>query len=371
VNRRTRSGGDHGDRPYSQTSPHPTAATPQADGNATIAPNIEASLSESHKALALLARLVVDFTSVLSPPDLLGRVTRALREEVGFDSCVVSLLANEDGEDVLVVRAASGHREVMKGKVLRGRGLSWAVMDSATPLLVNDLTSEPRWFLKDERCRSAIFTPLTVQRGPIGVLSAYRETVDGFTNADLHLLTAVARYLASAVEVARLYEQLMTLAATDPLTRLANRRAFLERVESEIARSRRAGSQFCVVLLDLNHFKTVNDVGGHAMGDQVLRDMADGMVRVIRQSDVAGRFGGDEFTLLLPESTSEEALEVLNRLRHVITSLMTQTGRSMEMSFSWGIAVCPDDGTEVGQLLQVADRRLYMMKGTPLKDGNP
>jgi len=325
------------------------------------------SRTGSQEAVAFLARLALDFMSVLHLPDLLRHVTAALREELGFDSCVVSLLAPESGKDILVVRAASGLREVTNGEALpRGRGLSWTVMESATPLLVTDLRGEGQWFLRDSRSRSAIYAPLTVERGPIGVLSAYRETAEGFTNADLHLLTVVAHYLASVVEVARLYEELRNLAATDPLTGLANRRAFLERIESEIARSRRTGSQFCVVLLDLNHFKTVNDVGGHAMGDQVLRDMADGMVQVIRQSDIAARFGGDEFILLLPESTQAEALSVVDRLRHVMVSAPVRCGCQVEVGFSWGIAAWPHDGTDVGPLLGVADRRLYARKTVPL-----
>jgi diguanylate cyclase (GGDEF)-like protein len=323
--------------------------------------------NESEKAVAFLARLGLEISSILSLPDLLGHVTLALREEIGFDSCIVSLLDQKEGEDVLIVRSASGLRQVMKDKMLpRLRGISWTVMEAGKPLVVlvvKDLRGEGRWFLKDERSRSGIYAPLVVGGGTIGVLSAYREAIGGFSDADLSVLTTVARYLANAIEVARLYEQLTNLAATDPLTGLANRCAILERMESEIARSRRTDSQFCFILLDLDHFKLVNDRGGHAIGDQLVRGVAERMVRAIRQSDVAARLVGDEFLFLLPESTPTAALDVVDRFRNVMASAPVLCWRS-GISFSWGIAAWPQDGVEVRPLLQAADCRLYAMKGT-------
>ncbi len=319
--------------------------------------------TESGKALAFLARLATEFTAVLSLPDLLEHVTRVLREETGFDSCAVSLLATQDTEDVLIVRAASGLREIMKGAVLpRGRGLSWTVIESGAPLLVPDMEAEPRWFLKDPQVRSSIWAPMVVQRRAIGVLSAFRSAVNAFTEADLDLLTVVARYLAGAVEVARLHEQLKEIAATDSLTGLANRRTFLDRLESEISRSRRANTELSIVLLDLNHFKTVNDVHGHAAGDQVLIRVAETLSHTVRQSDVAARFGGDEFILLLAESTRAVALEILDRLRGLSIMVPDRAGSRARVNFSWGLAVWPHDGEEIEPLLKVADHRLYAMK---------
>jgi len=320
-------------------------------------------VAESEKALGFLARLATDFTAVLSLPDLLEHVTRVLREETGFDSSAVSLLAKQDTEDVLIVRAASGLREVMKGAVLpRGRGLSWTVMESGTPLFVPDMAAEPRWFLKDPLVRSSIWAPMILQRRPIGVLSAFRSTVNGFTEADLDLLTVVARYLAGAVEVARLHEQLKAIAATDSLTGLANRRTFLDQLRSEISRSRRARAEFAIVLLDLNGFKAVNDVYGHAVGDQVLIRVGETLSQAVRRSDMVARFGGDEFILLLPESNQAKTLEILDRLRGVSVVVPDRAGSRAQVNSSWGLAAWPHDGEDIERLLQVADRRLYAMK---------
>ncbi len=274
-----------------------------------------ARAAESHKALGFLARLATEFTAVLSLPDLLGHVMRVLREETGFDSCSLALQDVHD-PNALVILAASGLRKSFRGLRLPvGQGLHWAVMETGRPLLVPDMDADPRVFRRDPRIRSGIYAPLTVCDHRIGVLSAHQDRVGAFAETDLDLLTVVARYLSGAIEVARLHEQLKELAATDSLTGLANRRTFLDRLESEIARSRRAKYPLSVVLVDLDRFKSVNDVYGHARGDEVLIGMGENVARVIRDSDLAARFGGDEFILMLPETTRTEAEGIIGRLR--------------------------------------------------------
>jgi diguanylate cyclase (GGDEF)-like protein len=340
--------------------PDKRAGEPRSSSSSTGGNRLPA---ESERGLTFLARLAAEFTTVLSLTDLLDHVIHVMDEEAEFDSCAISLLTKQNTEDVLVIRAASGLRASVKGNVLaRGQGIAWVVIENGIPLLIPDVRADPRWFLRDSRIRSSIYAPLVVHRRPIGVVSAYRETVGGFEASDLTLLTVVSRYLAGAVEVARLHEQLKELAATDSLTGLANRRAFFDRLQAEIARSRRAGSEFCVALLDLDRFKAVNDLHGHAVGDQVLIKVAETLSQAVRQSDLAARFGGDEFILLMPDASRAQAMEMLARLRTVAIPIPDQAGRGIRTTFSWGIAAYPRDGEEPEQLLEVADLRLYAMK---------
>lgn len=320
------------------------------------------SRSDPDKALAFLARLAAEFTAVLSLPDLLEHVIRVLHEEIGFDSAAVSLSEKRQGDDVLVVRAASGLRDVALGMIFpRGKGLVWTVMETAKPVRITDLHADPRLVRTDRNVRSGIYAPLMVHGHPIGVVSAYREWVGAFTESDLNLLTVVARYLAGACEVARLHEQLRDLAATDSLTGLANRRAFLDRLESELAHSRRAACPLSIALLDLNAFKTVNDAHGHFVGDEVLIQVAQTLTRSIRSSELAARYGGDEFILMLPKATRQEVTDRLTRLGAMEVALPNNES-SGRLTFSWGIATCPEDGENPSRLLQVADGRLYLMK---------
>ncbi|HKV45558.1 MAG TPA: sensor domain-containing diguanylate cyclase [bacterium] len=316
----------------------------------------------SNEALAFLARLATEFTAVLSLSDLLEDVMQALREETRFDSCAVSLLDARNPE-ILTIRATSGLRDSFRGKEFwRGQGLLWVVMDTGAPLIVPDMHADPRTHRSDPILRSAIYAPLMVHGRPIGVLSAYRVTTGAFTEAELNLLTVVARYLAGAVEVARLHERMKKLAATDALTGLGNRRCFLDRLEAEMERSRRAGYELSIALLDLNRFKLVNDVYGHTAGDAVLIRVGEILAQAIRGSDLAARFGGDEFVLLFPETPPAKADEVLSRLRHLEILIPDGGGSRAHVSFSWGIASWPMDAEDWERLLQVADSRLYAMK---------
>src|SRR5215472_6730341 len=179
---------------------------------------------EPDKAVGFLARLAADFTAVLSLPDLFDHVLRVLHDETGFHSCSLAV-PDPHNPEALVVRAATGLRESFRGLTIPvGEGLHGAVMTTGTPLLVPEMHSDPRVFRRDPEIKSGIYAPLTVQGRQIGVLSAHRSTVDAFSETELGLLTVVAKYLAGAIEVARLYEELKELATTDALTGLANRR---------------------------------------------------------------------------------------------------------------------------------------------------
>ena len=298
---------------------------------------------------------------MLSLPDLLDHVIRVMYEETEFDSCAISLIDTHD-PDVLRIRATSGLRNVSRGDAFpRGKGLGWACIESGGPLIVPDMLADPRSYRPQPTIRSGMWAPLVVHGRIIGLVSAFRGVPNAFTETDLNLLTIVARYLAGAIEVARLHDQLKEIAAIDSLTGLANRRTFLDRLNSEIARSRRAGYTLSVALLDLDGFKAVNDAYGHIVGDDVLRQVAQALGHTARESDLVARFGGDEFVLLFPESSQAGVQRVLRDL--LIPAIPVRGGGGpASVDFSWGAAVWPDDGGDAAALLQVADTRLYAMK---------
>lgn len=338
--------------------------TPDAQGKST-GRNLR---SEPDKVLAFLARLATEFTTVLRLSDLLEHILRVCREEMGFDSCSLALL----DENELVIRAASGLRASYRNMVIpRGKGLHGEVMAMGNPLLIPDMAADPRVYRLEPGIRSGIYAPLAVHGRIIGVLSAHRSTVNAFTEADLNLLAILARYLAGAVEVARLHEQLKELAATDALTGLANRRAFLDRLGTEIARAQRSRSTFSIAILDLDGLKAINDTYGHTIGDGALLAFADTLGRCLRASDLAARFGGDEFTLLLPDATQRQAEATLDRLGITDISFRDAKGGLVPLHFSWGIAAWPDDGVDSDGLLQTADSRLYAMKQRFLEGESP
>jgi PAS domain S-box-containing protein len=175
---------------------------------------------QSDVALAFLASLAGEFSVVLGLPELLDRVLRMCHEELGFDSCTIALI-DESNHDDLRILAASGLRSTYRDLAIpAGKGLHGEVIRTGLPLLVPDMAADPRIFQRQPNICSGIYTPLAVRNRVLGVLSAHRAARDAFTSAELDLLTVVAGYVASAVEVARLHERLkeQALNATHQLT---------------------------------------------------------------------------------------------------------------------------------------------------------
>ncbi|HEV7165481.1 MAG TPA: two-component regulator propeller domain-containing protein [Gammaproteobacteria bacterium] len=177
------------------------------------------------------------------------------------------------------------------------------------------------------------------------------------------IAAAMAKQVSVALDKARLIKDLENLATTDGLTRLYNRRTFLQRAESEFERSRRYGRPLSVLMLDVDHFKMVNDNHGHEVGDRVLRVLADEFRRNLRQQDVLGRYGGEEFVAYLPETFPGVAQEVAERLRKSIESLRVPVERdSIRITLSIGIATLRPHDRDISALIISADQALYEAK---------
>src|SRR4030095_15908846 len=135
------------------------------------------------------------------------------------------------------------------------------------------------------------------------------------TKADLPIMSIFAKQIGVSLERARLFQEVQSLALTDPLTGLQNRRSLFELGRIEFSRARRMNRPFCFMMLDVDHFKLINDHYGHPIGDQVLQEFATRCKNSVRAVDLIGRYGGEELIILLPETDSETALLVAERLR--------------------------------------------------------
>lgn len=193
----------------------------------------------------------------------------------------------------------------------------------------------------------------------LGILSV-DEPADRLlpSSEKLQALRIFANQAAAAIVSAERVRELSFLADHDPLTRLLNRRAFVERLESEVARTNRYDRGFSLVICDLDGFKSVNDRLGHLAGDTALQGFAWTIEKALRKSDTAFRIGGDEFALLLAEASEDDAREVIERIRE-----------KLEMTASFGVASCPGDAADVQTLFRLADEALYHAKrsGTGLQ----
>jgi diguanylate cyclase (GGDEF)-like protein len=164
-------------------------------------------------------------------------------------------------------------------------------------------------------------------------------------------------------ELEHLYEKVQKLSITDDLTHLYNRRGFFEIGKREFERVKRFGGTLSAIMFDLDHFKQVNDSYGHDTGDRVLEEVAERCDQSLRKLDVIGRYGGEEFSILLPETKVIFAHEVAKRLRRIIADkpISTQQG-SVTITISLGVAGLTSDTLELADLLRLADQELYRAK---------
>lgn len=177
--------------------------------------------------------------------------------------------------------------------------------------------------------------------------------------------TQMVGILSDFTELRSAQDALRRLAHYDPLTGLPNRLLLLDRLEQALSRARRGNTRVAVMFLDLDHFKRINDTRGHATGDLVLREVATRLRAIVRADDTAARLGGDEFVVMIENFTeSAGVIAVAEKLRAELHRPITAGGQSFEVGTSIGIAVFPDDGRDVEQLLQRADTAMYDAKSS-------
>jgi diguanylate cyclase (GGDEF)-like protein len=176
--------------------------------------------------------------------------------------------------------------------------------------------------------------------------------------------TQVGLERAYSGHLEELSQRLRTMAYQDALTGLYNHRYFYEQFSHEIERSLRYGEPLTVLLMDMNNFKGINDTYGHIVGDKFLSLVGEVIARQIRSSDIGARYGGDEFVVLLPSTAVEEARLTAAKLSAAVSNAaaISPNDERIHLSITIGIATCPDDSRTPGELLQIADARMFELK---------
>jgi diguanylate cyclase (GGDEF)-like protein len=243
------------------------------------------------------------------------------------------------------------------------------VFDSGKGVLVQDAVERDRLTTQTigqgpATVQSVVAAPMAIGGRTIGVLSVQSYEKNAYTEQHLKLLSAIAEQSAGAVQNARLYEQARDLADHDPLTGLLHHRAIQERVAVELKRAAREATPVALVMLDVDNFKSFNDTYGHPVGDRVLRQVAESLRRVARESDTVGRYGGDEFCAILPGADREAASAFVHRLGQDIARepFRFEGRRPVPIAVSAGFAIFPQDGDRREALLVAADDALYAGK---------
>ena len=240
--------------------------------------------------------------------------------------------------------------------------------ESGKPSINPDTLADPEW-IKDlpgsSWIRSYIGAPIKRKDKLLGFINLDASTPNFFKTNHLSRLQALADQAAIAIENARLFKEMEQLAITDSLTGLYNRRFFFAFAENEIERTKRYNKNLSIIMIDIDHFKDVNDRFGHQIGDQVLKEIADICLSVLRKVDVMCRYGGEEFTVLLPETEESDAAHAAERMCTAISSSRFKTEKGdVTVSVSIGVAELDKSRGSLEKLLAAADQALYTAKET-------
>ena len=314
---------------------------------------LEAEVERQAEAAGRLTLSLQDLVSGLALDDVVAKILANARWVLGGSEYVLLL---DDGQGPRCQGAWHLPPDVVAALE------AWASARGAMrePRLADDLAAAPELERLPSHPEfpigSLCSAPLRWREDSVGAIVALSPAPWAFLGVDLDMLAFYATQASVAVANARLYQEQQDRASRDALTGLLNHREFHERVNAELERARRHAGRFSVVLFDLDSFKLVNDLAGHAAGDRVLRAAARALEASARASDVAFRLGGDEFALLLPETAAEAAEEVAERARLALATIDSRTGAS------YGIAAWPVDGHAKDALLARADAGLYAMK---------
>ncbi len=301
----------------------------------------------------------LDRLDVLDTPreEAFDRIARLIKLSLGVETGIVSLM---DGHRQYY-KAAEG---TLNREVPLNETFCRTMLETETPLLVSDATQDARFrdnphVTADGGVRFYAGVPLRTSDGQIvGSVCAIGSTARPHTGSEVAILAELAKIAMSELE-------LRQIASVDSLTGAVSRRTFKEDAKKYASLARRHRSALSVVAFDIDHFKKVNDTYGHAAGDQVLAGVARAAAKELRQSDILGRMGGEEFAVLLPHTDQSHAEEVAEKLRHLFRGLRFPNSHPpIQVNASFGVATLDTSSDDIDSLLQKADEALYDAKRT-------
>ena len=243
--------------------------------------------------------------------------------------------------------------------------LSW-VVEHNQPEIIADTKSYSGWveFPGIDWIRSITTAPINTHTRLIGFLNVASVVPDFFNQTHADRLYAFATQAATAIENAQLYEEIQLMAVTDELTGLSNRRALFDLGEREMSRAQRFNRPLSLLMFDIDKFKLVNDTNGHHVGDLMLQALADASQEILRNTDVVGRYGGEEFAIIMSETPLEDALNAAERLRQIFskTAVQNDEGEDVYVTASFGVAEADAETQTLRDLFKRADKALYQAK---------
>ena len=323
------------------------------------------NIALAHREIYALYEIAQSMGTSLGVSDTMALISSKLTKIIPWSGCTLFLI-QPDGR--LKCRFAAGvdAPRLLEATLEPGTGLDGWVAENRRPV-VNadpDVTVRATGRTTDGQLHSALVCPLFAGDLLIGCLGLYHVERNWYSEDHRRLIERVAEQAGAVIQNSIVFEQTQEDSLTDPLTGLPNRRSLFGHLSRELSRSERLKSETALLVIDLDHFKTINDTYGHHLGDRALREVSTVLQQSLRPYDLCVRYAGDEFIVVLAESSREAAETCRTQLQQQIAriSLEVRPGRTLNLAASVGAAVYPHDGETFETLLASADQRMYRDK---------
>lgn len=329
--------------------------------------SLTALLERRNEELASLIEIGTMLTSCLDIHAILEIIMKQVERLIKPKAWSLLLVERESGDLVFEIAVSSVAKQLKGVRIERGKGIAGWVAEHGEALMIPDVSKDERYFEQNVMftTRSIVCVPMKIRDQTLGVIELINsfEELD-FDESDFRLISAIADFAAIALENARNYKLISELVITDDLTGLYNSRQFGNLIENEVKRSVRYNGYFSLIFLDLDHFKGINDTYGHLVGSRMLGEFGKLIGRNIRSSDMAARYGGDEFAIVLPQTGKEQAINLAEKLLDAMkkTEFVADDKTPITLTASFGVATFPDDGDSRAALIRAADSAMYDVK---------
>jgi diguanylate cyclase (GGDEF)-like protein len=331
-----------------------------------------AELKRQVERLSLFHEVGKALFSTLDLQKILQTIMEKISELLQPDTWSLLMVDERAQELYFEIAIGRGAERLKDVRLKLGEGIAGWVAEHEESVLVEDVRSDIRFSPKiDEftqpNTHSVLCVPIKGREQVLGVIELVNCLgKQSFSEEHKPILESLADYAAIALENARYVQRMHELTIMDDCTALYNARHLNFVLDAEIYRSTRYGYEFSVIFFDLDHFKQVNDVHGHLVGSKLLWMIGDLIKSNLRLIDYAFRYGGDEFVIILPQTSKENALIVLRRLKDLLNSkvFFREENLNIKVTASFGVAAFPADGRTHREILSMADEAMYLVKKT-------